>query len=65
MTVVVDVGVAATVIETAGEVLAMKLASPEYWPVIELSPVASSVVVSVATPPEIVAVPSEVVPLKN
>ena len=43
----------------------MKLASPEYWPVIELSPAGIAAVVKVATPPEIVAVPSEVVPLKN
>jgi hypothetical protein len=65
VTAVADVAVAATVIGTAGEVLATKLVSPEYWAVTELDPVARAVVTKEAMPPEIVAVPSEVEPLKN
>jgi hypothetical protein len=54
-----------TVTVVTGEVLDVNVLSPEYWAVIELAPVARAVGGSEATPPAIVAVPSEVVPLKN
>ena len=60
-----DVVVAATVTVTAGPLLPVKLESPAYWVVIELSPVARAVVTSVATPFVRVAVPSGSPLLKN
>ena len=54
-----------TVWLTAAEVLLAKFASPPYTAVIESVPSGSDVVVRLATPPVNVAVPSEVVPLKN
>lgn len=63
--VVVEVGVDATVMVTAGDVFDAKLVSPEYVAVIELAPVGSAEVARVATPLVRVSVPSEVVPLKN
>ena len=65
MSVVVDVAVAATVTVTAGEVLVSKLESPEYLAVTMLAPAGRAVVVKLAAPLEIVAVPSKVAPLKN
>ena len=47
------------------EVWPVKLVSPEYVAVIELLPSASPVAEMLPTPPESVAVPSDVVPLKN
>lgn len=47
---------------SAGDVLVAKLASPPYVALIEWPPTASADVVNVATPPEIVAVPSVVEP---
>ncbi len=61
----VEVATAATVTVTAGDVLDVKLVSPEYTAVIELAPTVSELVSSVATPPLKVPVPSEVVPSKN
>jgi hypothetical protein len=50
----------------AGEVLALKLALPRYWAVMECDPTASGVVVvKVAVLPVRATVPSAVVPLKN
>jgi hypothetical protein len=54
-----------TVAGVAAEVLAPKVVSPEYCAVIESEPVGNAVVVIVADPLLRVAVPSEVVPLKN
>jgi hypothetical protein len=65
VTVVVDVGVWASVTFTAGEVSPVKLLSPRYCAVIELAPAVRADVEIVATPPESVAVLSEVPPLKN
>ena len=56
---------APTVAVTDGEVLALKLVSPSYWAVIALLPCVRAVVVRVAMPPLRVAVPRDVVPLKN
>ena len=44
---------------TAVDVLLLKLASPLYWAVIELAAIGRALVVSVAVPPESVAVPTE------
>ena len=54
-----------TVSVVAVEVWPLKLVSPEYCSVIELAPSASPLVVTLPTPLVSVAVPSEVVPLKN
>src|SRR5262249_15276197 len=50
---------------SAGEPLEVKLVSPRYVPVIELAPVGSEEPDRVAVPLVKVAVPSDVVPLKN
>jgi hypothetical protein len=64
-TVVVEVGVGASVTVTAGEVSPLKLSSPRYCAVIELAPAARLGVVKVPTPLVSVAVPIVVAPLKN
>jgi hypothetical protein len=55
----------ATVIVTAGDVLDVKVLSPEYTAVTALAPVARASGASEPEPPESVAVPSKVVPSKN
>jgi hypothetical protein len=63
---VVVLNACVTVTVTAGEMLDVKVLSPEYTAVIELSATGRLVVSSVATPPVSVwGVPSAVVPLKN
>ena len=63
--VVVALDASATVTVTAGEVLDVKVLSPEYTAVIALAATGSVVVAKVAAPPVSVPVPSKVVPLKN
>jgi hypothetical protein len=64
-TVVVDVGVWASVTRWAGEVTPLKSLSPRYCAVIKLAPAARAVVEILPTPLASVCVPSEVPPLKN
>ena len=54
-----------TVSTVALEVWPLKLVSPEYCSVIELAPIRQCLVVTLPEPLVSVAVPSEVVPLKN
>ena len=62
---VVVVAASPTVTVVDAEVLDVKVLLPEYCAVIELAPVGSARGARLATPFVRVAVPSEVVPLKN
>ena len=61
----VDVDAWPTVIGEGAVVWPMKLVSPEYCTVIELAPSGKRVVAMLPVPLASVAMPSEVVPLKN
>jgi hypothetical protein len=62
---VVVVVASPTVTVVAGESLEVNVLSPEYWAVIELAPVGRARGARLPTPLVRVAVPSDVVPLKN